>query len=245
MVFCFERTGESGIVWLPAGGQERNGGMITIAVLDFGFGSVLSLEQALLAAGAEVQRLENGRTLHAFDAAVFTAVGRFGAAMRAFEEAGMFSGVWNMYEELRRPILGIGLGMHMLASGSQESPGQPGLNILPGTARDLSSRMQHPSAGWHRMRIEDTEDPLFEGLPEYVEVHCTQDQVILPANIQRGIIATYMLDGDESVMALRRKGVWGLQFDPVRSGEAGQQVLRNFVALVESLTNPEPDEESG
>lgn len=208
--------------------------MATLAILDFGFGGALALENALLATGAEVVRLEHGLTAHAYDALVLTGYGRFGEAMRSLEGAGMFSALWNFFEEVRKPILGISLGMHMLASGSEESPGQPGLNILPGTARSMPSRLGKPYTGWHRMEL-DLDDPLFEGIDPLVEWHFMQDYMILSTTLKKALAGEYILGGLPTAGALRRGSVWGLQFDPVKSGEAGQQLLINFVALVDSL----------
>jgi len=211
--------------------------MASIGILDFGFGGALRLENALTATGAEVTRLERGLTAHAYDALVFTGYGKFGEAMRALETAGMFSALWNFYEEIRKPILGISLGMHMLASGSEESPGQPGLNILPGTARSLPSRLTTPYTGWHRVQF-DPDDPLFEGIDPLVEWHFTQDYMIMPSDKHRNIVGEYTLGGLPSIAAMRRAAVWGVQFDPVRSGEQGQLFLQNFVELVDSLVHP-------
>lgn len=211
--------------------------MASIGILDFGYGGALRLESALAATGAEVTRLELGLTAHAYDGLVLTGYGKFGEAMRSLESAGMFSALWNYYEEVRKPILGISLGMHMLASGSEESPGQPGLNILPGTARSLPSRLPAPYTGWHRVQF-DPEDPLFEGIDPLVEWHFTQDYMIMPSDNQRYLIGEYVLGGLPAVAAMRRGAIWGVQFDPVRSGEQGQMLLQNFVNVVESLIYP-------
>ena len=215
--------------------------MATIAVLDYGFGSVLGLTSTFQALGVDVVALEHGATLHAYDAAILPGTGPFGQAMRALESVGMFSALWNFYEEVRKPILGIGLGMQMLASGSAESPGQPGLSLLPGTARSFGSSIPRPYVGWNRVQVVQ-DDWLFEGVPDGSTFHFNQDYYILPTEDERHLTATYHLGGDTAVAAMRKGAVWSVQFDPVKSGEVGQQVLANFARLVERVS---PTQEAG
>lgn len=211
--------------------------MASVALLNYGFGNILSLESALLEVGLEVERLEHGATLHAYDSVVVPGSGAFFGAMRAFEAAGMFSGVWNFFEEIRRPILGVGLGMTVLSSGSEESPGQPGLNLLSGTARNLPSNVPNPFTGWAPTTIQE-ENPLFQGIAPETAFYYSQATYMTTIE-QRQVLATHRIGNVEAVSAMYRKVVWGVQFDPVKSGEAGLTVLANFAKLVESTVLPE------
>ncbi|HYE78919.1 MAG TPA: imidazole glycerol phosphate synthase subunit HisH [bacterium] len=210
--------------------------MASVALLDYGFGNILSLESALLEVGLEVARLEHGATLHAYDSVVVPGAGAFFPAMRALEAHGMFSGIWNFYEELRRPILGINLGFHALSSGSEESPGQPGLNLLPGTARQLPSNVPSPFIGWTPVDILQ-EDPLLEGIGPTAPFHITQTHYLTPVD-PRTLLARHRIGNVEAATVMRRKAVWGVQFDPVKSGEAGLQVLANFARIVAHTSAP-------
>lgn len=119
-----------------------------ITILDYGAGNLASLEGALGRLGLPFQRAatpaeEAGGTL------ILPGVGHFGAAKAALQS----SGWWTALPELAqtRPLLGICLGLQLLAEGSEEA-GEPGLGLLAGTARKLGPGVKVPHMGWSRVR---------------------------------------------------------------------------------------------
>ncbi|HEU4952794.1 MAG TPA: imidazole glycerol phosphate synthase subunit HisH [Holophagaceae bacterium] len=119
-----------------------------ITILDYGAGNLASLEGALGRLGLPFQRAatpaeDAGGTL------ILPGVGHFGAAKAALRA----SGWWAALPELAqaRPLLGICLGLQLLAEGSEEA-GEPGLGLLAGTARKLGPGVKVPHMGWSRVR---------------------------------------------------------------------------------------------
>ena len=102
-----------------------------IAVIDYGIGNLRSAEKALQRVGADATLTSDQAVIQSADAVVLPGVGNFGRCMEALHDAGLAQVTIDAARD-ERPFLGICVGMQMLFDGSDESPEQPGLGILPG-----------------------------------------------------------------------------------------------------------------
>jgi imidazole glycerol phosphate synthase glutamine amidotransferase subunit len=129
-----------------------------------------------------------------------------------------------------RPVLGICLGMQWLFEGSDEAPEIPGrgLGIFHGTCFRLPSNaaLKVPHVGWNRLRIERA-GRLLEGLDEGAYAYFTHSYAA-PPTAATSAIATH---GAEFAAAVERDLVFGVQFHPEKSGDAGLRILCNFVEI--------------
>jgi imidazole glycerol-phosphate synthase subunit HisH len=196
---------------------------VTVALLAYGAGNLASVRKALAAAGAEVRTTTGAADLAGASALVVPGVGHFGAT--AAIDAGTRSAVHAAIDE-GRPVLGICLGMQWLFEGSEEAPGMPGLGIFQGTCFRLQSNgaLKVPHVGWNRLRIERA-GRLLEGLDEGAYAYFTHS---FAAPICEGTSATAS-HGSPFAAAVERDLVFGVQFHPEKSGDAGLRILRNFV----------------
>jgi imidazole glycerol-phosphate synthase subunit HisH len=200
---------------------------VTVALLDYGAGNLASVRKALAAAGAEVRTASGAADLAGASALVVPGVGHFGAT--AAIDADTRTAVRAALGE-GRPVLGICLGMQWLFEGSDEAPGIPGLGLglgmFKGTCFRLPSNgaVKVPHVGWNRLRIERA-GRLLEGLDEGAYAYFTHSYAA-PPTAAASAIATH---GAEFAAAVERDLVFGVQFHPEKSGEAGLRILRNFV----------------
>jgi imidazole glycerol-phosphate synthase subunit HisH len=196
---------------------------MNIALIDYGTGNLHSLIKALETGGAAV-RVEQDLT-RALDAAaiVLPGVGSFSPAA-----AQLAGGAVALHAALAagKPCLGICLGMQLLFETSEEGDGA-GLSVLGGRVRRLSGR-RVPHMGWNEVLMMD--DPLFAGCDELL-VYYANSFAVEPAD-ESDVIGWTHYGAERFPAAVRRDNVWGVQFHPEKSGQAGLRVIHNFLAQV-------------
>ena len=197
--------------------------MTLVAVLDYGIGNLRSAQKALERVGADA-RLTADRGLIAEAAGVvLPGVGNFGRCMDALHRSGLASVAIDAAAD-GRPFFGICVGMQLLYSASDESPGVAGLGVLPGAVRRLPVGVKHPQMQWN---VLDPVRPsaLLAGLPADPWVYFVHS---FAAEDTTDAVATCDYGGPV-VAAVERGPVWATQFHPEKSAAHGLQILRNFV----------------
>jgi imidazole glycerol phosphate synthase glutamine amidotransferase subunit len=132
-----------------------------VAVVDYGAGNLVSIEQALLSVGARPERATGPGDLEGADLVVVPGVGAAAPAMERLHAQGLVDPV-RRWIEADRPFLGICLGLQLLFDGSDED-GATTLGVLPGRTRRLADAPTLPHIGWNqveRLRAH----PAFEGI---------------------------------------------------------------------------------
>jgi glutamine amidotransferase len=132
----------------------------------------------------------------------------------------------------RRPILGICLGMQMLAEEGEEGSTSPGLGLLPGRVRRLDAlgcKLRIPHVGWNDVTFQDNR-ALFAHVPQHSDFYFVHSFAL--DTPRRNDIAAITSYGVEIVAAVSHGNVLGTQFHPEKSSKAGRQVLRNFMEYI-------------
>jgi imidazole glycerol-phosphate synthase subunit HisH len=200
-----------------------------ISIIDYGAGNIRSIENALKKVGAEVS-VGIGIDKKA-DALVLPGVGHFGDAMG---KIGPVKGELIDAINSGKPFLGLCLGLQVLFEGSEEAPGVKGLGILKGSCKRFKETEvpggKVPHMGWNQARLQSSvlglQSPLFKGIKtneSFYFVHSYFGPVIK----ETIGVCNYGIDFSAAV---QKKNVFACQFHPERSGEAGLNVLKNFVA---------------
>jgi glutamine amidotransferase len=197
-----------------------------IAVLDYGIGNLRSAQKSLERVGADARLTADHALIADADAVVLPGVGAFGACMQALHATDLASAAREAAGS-GRPFLGICVGMQLLYEASDESPGVPGLGILPGVVRLLPSDVKRPQMQWTRL-VTRAEDPLFAGLGSGAWMYFVHSYA---AELSDDVIATCDYGGPVPA-AVRRGNVRATQFHPEKSGADGLHLLRNFVESI-------------
>jgi glutamine amidotransferase len=198
-------------------------GQAVIAVLDYGAGNLTSVLKGLRAAGADVVVVQDASSLAAANAIVVPGVGHFGAT------GGIDVAARNAIRDALgrgRPLLGICLGMQYLFEGSTEAPDARGLGLFPGHCGLLPPTEKVPHVGWNDLRFVRS-SRLLENVPDGSLVYFTHSYAAPITDVC--VAATDY--STRFAAAVERGNVFGVQFHPEKSGEAGMRILRNFVAL--------------
>lgn len=198
-----------------------------IAVVDYGAGNLVSIEQALTRVGGQVTIARDGEALRDVDALVVPGVGAAGAAMARLEQHDLVQPI-RAWIAAERPFLGICLGLQLLFEGSDED-GATTLGVLPGRTVELVDAPTLPHIGWNQV-IQTAPHPLFDGIDDGADFYFVHSYVGVPTD--GAVIAATTQHGRPFVSAIARGPLLGVQFHPERSGDDGLRLLANFSALV-------------
>ncbi|TXL92625.1 imidazole glycerol phosphate synthase subunit HisH [Streptomyces sp. IB2014 016-6] len=204
-----------------------------VVVLDYGFGNVRSAERAVARAGSEVEITRDfDRAMNA-DGLIVPGVGAFSACMEGLRAA---RGDWIVGRRLAggRPVLGICVGMQILFErGIEHGVETEGLDEWPGTVGPLTAPTV-PHMGWNT--VEAPEDSLlFAGLGPgeryyFVHSYAVHDWTLEVTNPKiRAPKVTWSRHGEPFVAAVENGALWATQFHPEKSGDAGAQLLSNWI----------------
>ncbi len=203
--------------------------MTRIAVIDYGAGNLVSIEQALAAAGAEVILARRADAFARADAVIVPGVGAAGPAMARLRRRGLDAPI-REWIAAGRPFLGICLGLQLLFEGSDED-GAATLGILPGRTVLLPDAPRLPHIGWNQVERRRAH-PLFAGIAEGADFYFVHSYAAVPAPTADEMILAETVHGGRFVSAVARASLAGVQFHPERSGRDGLRLLANFVELV-------------
>ncbi|HKR25250.1 MAG TPA: imidazole glycerol phosphate synthase subunit HisH [Allosphingosinicella sp.] len=199
-----------------------------VLVVDYGMGNLASARRGFEEGGADVLVSSDPAAIADAGAIVVPGVGAFGQAMDRLNGAGWSDALRGAAAD-GKPILGVCLGMQLLAGKGEEGGHNEGLGLIPGTVRRLvpEEGERVPHVGWNAVDPADGE-PLFAGIPDGADfyfVHSFQFQPDDPAHV----VATTPYAGGV-VAAVRLGRVAGTQFHPEKSSRVGLQLIRNFLA---------------
>jgi imidazole glycerol phosphate synthase glutamine amidotransferase subunit len=197
-----------------------------ITLLDYGAGNVASVERALQRLGAESQRATTPECIANAEALLLPGVGHFETLIRALNARKLRA---PLLDAVRRgvPFLGICLGLQALYVASDEAPELTGLQLLPGRVRSLPSVVKLPHMGWNRLLMKK-KSLLLDGVDADAYFYFAHSYAVIDERDETVAACNY---GTEFVAVLEKENICAVQFHPEKSGEAGAQVLRNFLRL--------------
>jgi glutamine amidotransferase len=215
-------------------------GPVRFAVVDYGAGNLVSIEQALATVGARVTIARTARDLTGVDALVVPGVGAAAPAMERLRRQDLVSAIVD-WIAAGRPFLGICLGLQLLFDGSDED-GAETLGVIPGRTVRLVDAPTLPHIGWNQVeRLPSAaEHPMFDGIAPGADFYFVHSYAGLPAGAPLAPDATLATTthGGPFVSAVARDNVLGVQFHPERSGRDGLRLLANVAALVRAGARP-------
>jgi imidazole glycerol-phosphate synthase subunit HisH len=193
-----------------------------ITIIDYGAGNLRSIQRALEAGGAEVTVTSDPDLVRTADRVVLPGVGNAKAAMERLSSMGMAETVKETTAN-GTPLLGVCLGMQLLFGDQEEGP-TTGLGLLEGDARRLSSDHKIPHMGWNTVRFSEQAPLADEPETPFYFVH---SYIVNPEHTDD--IAGTTDYGVPFPSVVIRDNVWGTQFHPEKSGEAGLRLLAHWL----------------
>lgn len=200
-----------------------------VAIVNYGMGNLGSVRRALEDLNADVFIAEHPTALFDANRIVLPGVGAFGEGMARLNDGGWVDVLRRLVLTDRKPLLGICLGMQMLAETGEEGGSIPGLGFVPGHVRHLDllgCTQRIPHVGWNDLDIVDGGD-LMSHIPSGSDFYFVHSYAFETADWSN-VVATTSYDVTV-VAAVRNGSVFGTQFHPEKSSRAGRQLLRNFL----------------
>ena len=193
-----------------------------IAIIDYKMGNLRSVENALKRLGAEFCVTADEKIIRAADRVLLPGVGNAAEAMQNLRDADLV----DVIRSLRRPVLGICVGMQVMCRHSEEGDVDC-LNIFDARVRRFvpAPDVKVPHMGWNR--ISNLDSKLFKGLERgsYVYfVHSFYPELCPDtiATAKHGLMFS---------AALKYENFYGTQFHPEKSGDVGERIIANFLKL--------------
>jgi glutamine amidotransferase len=198
-----------------------------IALIDYGAGNLTSVRKGFAAVGADLFSPASAADLSRANGIVVPGVGHFSTTA-------VLSELWRSAIRQRIddgvPVLGICLGMQWLFEGSDEAPDVPGLGVIRGVCHRIAAGrpLKVPHVGWNTVSRSRPSE-LLHDVREGAHVYFTHT---FAAPVSAECVAT-TTHGETFASVVERERIFGVQFHPEKSSEAGIRILRNFVRLVQ------------
>lgn len=194
--------------------------MSKTVIIKYNAGNIRSVLFALERIGVEALVTDNPDEIRAADRVIFPGVGEASSAMAYLREKGLDK----LIPSLTQPVLGICLGMQLMCQFSEENNTEC-LGIFPLTVKQFSESngLKVPQIGWNTISL--LESPLFSLVTESTYVYFVHGYYV-PLSTYTIASASYP---DTYSAAIRKDNFIAVQFHPEKSGDQGEQILRNFL----------------
>ena len=204
-----------------------------VGVLDYGVGNLGSVFRALEELHSTPLLINQAFDVHHADALILPGVGSFTECKKILDCGGWTEAIRDEVLTHHKPLLGICLGMQLLADlgeegASQTSPSH-GLGLIRGrvvSLKDLGCQERIPHAGWNSVFMTGN-NSLLEGIPNATDFYFVHSYAFVPDDPSDTIAVTNY--GVTITAAVSNGNVWGTQFHPEKSSRAGFKLLKNFI----------------
>ncbi|MGN6370651.1 MAG: imidazole glycerol phosphate synthase subunit HisH [Phycisphaerae bacterium] len=202
-----------------------------LAIVDYGMANLRSVQKAFERLGHSAEIISTPEQVRAAGHLVVPGVGAFCDAIAVLEKSGLADAIRD-HVKAGKPMLGICLGLQLLADVGHEDGTHKGLGIIPGevvrfTVDQPPYRLKVPHMGWNALKYPAPEPGvLFQNLPKNPYVYFVHSYHLVPKD--PGVIAAVAEYGQPFVAAITKGNVMATQFHPEKSQEVGAQILKNF-----------------
>ena len=200
-----------------------------IVVIDYDVGNIGSILNMLRRVGTKALCSSDIETIENAEKLILPGVGSFDQAIAKLDASGLVPVLNRKILEDQVPILGICLGMHLFAHGSEEGTTK-GLGWLDATVKrfdfeDGSLNLKIPHMGWNRVEIRK-ENILFKAMPESSRFYFVHSYHIVCHDENDVVGITHY--GYPFNSMIQKENILGVQFHPEKSHKYGMQILKNF-----------------
>jgi glutamine amidotransferase len=201
-----------------------------IGVLDYGMGNLSSVTNALEYLGIENIIIKNEEAFENVSHLIIPGVGSFGKAMENIITRN-FIGPIHSFDQKGLPILGICLGMQLLAEFGTEPIECSGLGMIGGRVELLPNEcIRVPHVGWNGVKVVN-DHPILDNVKRSADFYFVHSYRFLTSKQQNVVAETDYGVDFPTVVSNDRRNVVGIQFHPEKSQKQGLQILTNFSNL--------------
>jgi imidazole glycerol-phosphate synthase subunit HisH len=203
-----------------------------ILIVNYGVGNLYSVYRKLEQMHADVEVSNTQSSLQKADKVILPGIGHFRTAMEALNSHSLLDELNEFALVKKKPILGICLGMQIMAEGSEEANGKAGLGWIKGQVRKIgvtdAVRYKVPHVGWERVKLLK-QSRLFKNIDSDAAYYFTHSYHYALNDVDHAVSTTTY--AQEFVSAVESENIFGVQFHPEKSHHAGAAILGNFLDL--------------
>jgi len=205
-----------------------------IAIIDYGAGNLRSVFNAFEAIGQKPYIASKPEELKKANAIILPGVGAFGDGIATLQKLNFIEPLKEEILVKKKPYLGICLGLQFLADVSMEMGEYPGLGLIKGNIRQISPNEQKfkiPHIGWNNIEIKQR-SPLFEDLEDEPVFYFVNSFHLDLDESEIDIISSTCWHGATITASVQKDNIFGVQFHPEKSQQAGLKLLENFIKII-------------
>lgn len=205
-----------------------------VVIIDYGLGNLLSVKRAVEKCNSIAILSNNAETILNSERVILPGVGAFSKGMEALEKLKLDKIIKKLYSN-KTPILGICLGMQLFFESSEEFGKSKGLGIVPGKILPIPNldtegkKLMIPNNGWRQL-VKSKNNFLDEDIfkLDNNEFYFTHSYKASPVD-QNVIVANCLYGGHNLPAFINKDNLFGFQFHPEKSGDAGLNLLSKFI----------------
>lgn len=199
-----------------------------VIIIDYGLGNLASVAKAFKKAGAEIKVSSNKNIIDKASHLVLPGQGAFADGINNIRKLKLDEVIYQQVLKKRKPILGICLGMQLMADKGYENGEHRGLGLIEGETIKIeaSDDIRLPHIGWDNVNIEK-KSPLFSEIPNNSDFYYLHSYHLAPSD--KSLIVATCNYGQKFVVSAQKGNIFATLFHPEKSQEPGLQVVKNFL----------------
>ena len=200
---------------------------MSVAIIDYGMGNVASVQKALQLLQLQSNITKDFKEIENSKFLILPGVGSFHQGISNLKKEGLFDFLSDQVLVNKKPVLGICLGMQLLATKGTEPFETEGLNWIKGDVlKIIAPQKRIPHLGWNNIEIKN--EKYFSNINsrDFYFIHSYHFDVI-----EKECISSTVNYGDDLVATIQKDNIFAAQFHPEKSQESGLRLLKNFFQL--------------
>ncbi|MBI4779008.1 imidazole glycerol phosphate synthase subunit HisH [Candidatus Falkowbacteria bacterium] len=203
-----------------------------IVIVDYNMGNVRSIAKALESLGVKVLISNKKEDIKKADRLILSGVGAFADGMKNLKKLGLINFLNQEVIKNKKLILGICLGMQLMAKDSAEFGLHKGLGWLDASVKEFNLKNKNlkiPHVGWNNVRIIDKKCSLLKGIKSGTDFYFVHSYHLICR--LKNTVKAVCCYGDDFTAVIQKDNIFGTQFHPEKSQKFGLEILKNFINL--------------